>query len=144
MPTKKFGPRPKAIVSDIDGTITEEPHSDGPNKPVPQMIRLLWNYKRKGYAIVLLTARSEAKRQATLYWLRRYRVPFDLLLMKPNQDQEPPWLYKLHAFRAYIEPYYDVHAALDDKVNCWRLLGIRRPNLHRIRSLGGNAYQYMS
>jgi FMN phosphatase YigB (HAD superfamily) len=144
VPTKKFGPRPKAIVSDIDGTITAEPHSDGHNKPVPQMIRLLWNYRRKGYAIVLLTARDEHKRQMTLYWLRRHRVPFDVLLMKPNDDQEPPWLYKLHAFRAYIEPYYDVHAALDDKVNCWRLLGIRRPNLHRIRSLGGNAYQYMS
>ena len=144
MPTKKFDPRPKAIVSDIDGTITAEPHSTGPNKPVPQMIRLLWNFKRKGYAIVLLTAREEKKRQMTLYWLRRYRVPFDMLLMRPNEDQEQPWLYKLHSFREFIEPVYDVHAALDDKVNCWRLLGIRRPNLHRIRSLGGNAYQYMS
>lgn len=144
MPTKKFDPRPKAIVSDIDGTITAEAHSDGPNKPVPQMIRLLWNFKRKGYAIVLLTAREEKKRQMTLYWLRRYRVPFDMLLMKPDEDQEAPWLFKLHAFRKFIEPIYDVHAALDDKVNCWRLLGIRRPNLHRIRSLGSNAYQYMS
>ena len=140
----KFGPRPKAIVSDIDGTITTHAHSDGQNVPVPQMIRFLQGYRNKGYAIVILTARSEHKRRMTLLWLRRYRVPFDVLIMKPDLSREAPWSFKLHAFRQQIEPYYDVHVALDDKVNCWRLLGIRRPNLTRIRSLGENAYQYMA
>lgn len=141
---QRFGARPKAVVSDIDGTITNHSHSEGISEPVPQMIRFLEGLQRKGYAIILLTARKEHKRRSTLLWLRRYRVPFDALIMKPNNDLEAPWSFKLHAFRQQIEPYYDVHVALDDKVNCWRLLGIRRPNLVRIRSLGENAYRFMA
>lgn len=137
--------RPKAIVTDIDGTITTTRHHlPRGDQPVPQMIRLLKGYKDKGYAVVVLTARKHSERALTLRQLRRWGVPFDLLVTRALGDTESPALYKLHAFRRLIEPFYEVHVALDDKANCWSYLGIHRPNLVRLRSLGARAYQYIA
>lgn len=137
--------RPKAIVSDIDGTITTTPHHNPlGDQPVPQMIRLLHQMKAKGYKVVVLTARKAHEKPMTYRWLRRQGVPFDLLITRAVGDDEPPWLYKLHAFRQQIEPFFQVDFALDDRANCWTYLGIHRPHINRVRSLGADAYRLMA
>lgn len=137
--------RPKAVVSDIDGTITTLPHHNpAGDVPVPQMIRLLRQVKAKGYKVVVLTARKAHEKPMTYRWLRQQGVPFDLLITRDVGDEESPALYKLHAFRRLIEPYFRVDFALDDKANCWHYLGIHRPFINRVRSLGVDAYRHMA
>lgn len=137
--------RPKAVVSDIDGTITTKAHHDpAGDVPVPQMIRLLRQMKAKGYKIVVLTARKAHEKPMTYRWLHRQGVPFDLLICRDVGDEESPAMYKLHAFRRLIEPYFQVDFALDDKANCWHYLGIHRPFINRVRSLGADAYRHMA
>lgn len=81
----------KTLVIDIDDTITiEEPGTPYPDKrPHKALISKIQEYKRKGYEIILLSARrmvtcknDESKvlkktGAITLEWLKRHEVPFD-------------------------------------------------------------------
>lgn len=79
------------LVVDIDDTITiEEPGTPYPQKrPHKNLINKLWEYKNRGYEIILLSSRRMATCQndeakvikktgmVTLKWLQDNNVPFD-------------------------------------------------------------------
>lgn len=59
---------------------------------------------REALQIVLLTARPLTIRPATLEWLQRHEIPFDLLVMRPEADRRSSLRYK----RAAVADLRDV------------------------------------
>jgi ribonucleotide monophosphatase NagD (HAD superfamily) len=79
--------RPKTIICDIDGTLTEHVK---PNqaakietvlKPLDGSIDKLLEWERSGYNIILLTGRKESMREATEAQLRSLGIFYDHLVM---------------------------------------------------------------
>ena len=74
---------------DMDGVICEERTTFERSlaKPIAGAIEALQRIKDKGNFITIYTSRGWQEYQATLEWLNRYKVPFDLLLLgKPIYD----------------------------------------------------------
>ena len=62
---------------------------DEPNTPVIKMAQLLHS---QGYKIVIFSGRSKATKDATIDWLNKHNVPFDLLKMRPaDKDDGGHW-----------------------------------------------------
>jgi hypothetical protein len=60
-----------------------------------QLLRLLG----ASLQVVLLTARPLFIRPATVDWLHRHDIPYDLLVMRPDFDRSPSSRFKRHALR---------------------------------------------
>jgi len=98
----------KNVIFDLDGTIaliddrralSSKPNGkidwdiffnpsnislDKPNWPVIKMVNLL---KSDGYRIVIFSGRSKATKEATRDWLDEFKVPFDVLKMRPTNSE---------------------------------------------------------
>jgi uncharacterized HAD superfamily protein len=77
------------LIIDIDGTICEENRqfSRSLAKPLPNAVKSLKALKKKGYILILYSARTWAEYEMTLNWLKSYDIPFDqLILGKPEGD----------------------------------------------------------
>lgn len=95
------------IVCDIDGVLADVGHrlhyvleiwpkdwtsffakavEDKPNK---ELITGLNQMRLEGKTIVLATGRPERYRKQTEYWLEQHNVPYDKLLMRPQEDFRP-------------------------------------------------------
>ena len=82
----------KVKTIDIDGILTIETHGFGkkyypkrtPNK---YNIDTLWDLRRRGYKIILHTARYEEDRYITQRWLKENNVPFDELIFEKPQAE---------------------------------------------------------
>ena len=77
------------LIIDIDGTICDEKRqfSRSLAKPIPYAIQSLKELKKKGYILILYSARTWAEYEMTLSWLETNDVPFDqLILGKPEGD----------------------------------------------------------
>ena len=61
---------------------------DTPNKPVIKMAQLL---AQDGFRIVIFSGRNDRSFFTTKSWLTRNRVPFDLLVMRPDKFKEDSW-----------------------------------------------------
>ena len=59
---------------------------DDPNTPVIQMAKLLSSSHR----IFILSGRSDVTQHATFDWLRKHNVPFDHLVMRPQNHLYMP------------------------------------------------------
>ena len=55
---------------------------DKPNYPVISMAQL---YHKDGYRIVIFSGRNDRSFDATVDWLKKYDVPFDNLVMRPDK-----------------------------------------------------------
>jgi hypothetical protein len=128
--------RPAAILSDIDGTITlqraqiddaDSRHEDRagitgalPNWPVIKTLRL---YSLAGYQIILATGRPQSETKQTIAWLDQHGVPYDLLHLRPDEDNRPRRVRKREFYMSQVAPYYQVDLVLDDRprmVRMWR------------------------
>ena len=102
-------PEPMIYVFDLDGTLANNLHrqallpnreflknsnediarfwdasvNDEPHHPVAEIARSLYDY----HDIVILTSRSEYLREQTEDWLERSDIPFDELIMRPEEDE---------------------------------------------------------
>jgi predicted kinase len=126
---------PKAVLVDIDGTTAlmaarspfdeTRVHEDRPNTPVIAVIRAM---AAAGHAVVFLSGRTDACRDATHEWLLEHvRVPFQGLYMRPAGDFRKDSAVKRELFDQYIRDRYDVTCVLDDRaqvVEAWRSLGL--------------------
>lgn len=94
------------VIFDLDGTIALIEHrrhfvtgekkdwraffaacvDDKPNRAVIAVMNI---FITAGYKIVICSGRSDEVQDETLDWLRRYRVPFDCLWMRPAGDFTP-------------------------------------------------------
>jgi uncharacterized HAD superfamily protein len=103
------------VAFDIDGTLAQGPFL--PNNvrqmaPRPEIIRLLRTLSRAGIQIIVVTARPEAYRPDTEWWLRRHAIPYRILRMRRSGDNRPD-----PALRA--EQVADATILFDDKPdNC--------------------------
>lgn len=87
------------VIVDIDHTISDARWRDDlignwdeyylagdEDKPIKEMIHLLQSLELAGHTLIGLTGRPEKWRQLTVSWLFRHGVPFDEVLMRPDDD----------------------------------------------------------
>ena len=76
----------------LDWDIFADPASiskwDTPNQPV---IKIAQMFHQDGFRIVIFSGRNDRSFQATTEWLKKYKVPYDLLAMRPDKFQEDSW-----------------------------------------------------
>jgi hydroxymethylpyrimidine pyrophosphatase-like HAD family hydrolase len=111
----------KCIISDLDGTISilngrspfkyKESINDLPNYEV---INLLNKYKKQKYIIIILSGRGLSAIKETEKWLKQYKVPYDKLYLKPDNDNRSSVFYKEEILVKDILPIYNVELSLDD------------------------------
>ena len=141
----------KSVIFDLDGTlalidtrrkISTKPNGkidwdkffdpkninlDRPNWPVIDTLNL---FRDKGLNIVIFSGRSEITKDATVDWLNKFDVPFDVLKMRPTSKEfkfkpddklKEDWLNELFPNKS------DIFAVFDDRnkvVEMWRRNGI--------------------
>lgn len=80
------------MAFDIDGTLAETPFDPGNvrgMRPRSGTIRTLRGLSRAGMKIIVVTARPEAYRLDTEWWLRRHAIPYHTLRMRGQEDNRP-------------------------------------------------------
>jgi len=101
--------KPKAIICDIDNTIIDDNFV-----PINDVIKFVQNAAQT-YKIILWTGRPEEARDETIMSLRRLRIPFDELLMKPEGANED---LRHHTMKVIMlnemKKKYDVKIVIDD------------------------------
>ena len=61
---------------------------DEPNPPVIKMAQM---FKADGFKIVIFSGRNDRGFDATVQWLNDFKVPFDLLVMRPDKFKDKSW-----------------------------------------------------
>ena len=156
----------KTIIFDLDGTLANidsrrdismkpngrldwnvfaAPNSilalDKPNAPVIKMAQM---FKADGFKIVIFSGRNDRGFDATVQWLDDFKVPFALLVMRPDKFKDKSWpiadgnpatpdmrfmpdeILKKKMLDAFVD-INDVFLVVDDRdkvVKMWRDLGL--------------------
>lgn len=82
----KYDPRPKCIISDIDGVIFHHggdvsSQTVGIAQLLPGVVEKFKEWDRRGYRIILITGRRESEREKTLLQLNYAGIFYDQLIM---------------------------------------------------------------
>ena len=96
---------------------------DLPNPPVITTAKL---FHQNGYKIYIFSGRSEKIKEATVQWLKKYDVPYDLLKMRAKNDNRPDEIIKKE-FIFELCTLENIFLILDDRkkvVKMWRSLGL--------------------
>ena len=138
---------PHCIIVDMDATLCfntngrpfwgtdadERVIDDVPNTPVVELVK---HYKEAPYGsnpykyernIIIVTGRSESARIGTEMWLKKYGVPYDEILMRPNGDMTKGDELKQILYDNEIKDKYYVDFVLEDStkvVKMYRRLGL--------------------
>lgn len=130
-----------AVLFDIDGTLANIEHrrplldsdrpdwrsfnsrmgEDTPNPPVVELYKTLWNSLK--YQLILVSGRGEEHRKITEAWLIWNSIPFDRLLLRPQNDFRPDVQIKqeiLHQLQAEGKEILFVVDDRDSVVKMWR------------------------
>ena len=100
---------------------------DQPNTPVIEMAKML---KEQGHSIVIFSGRSKVTKVATMEWLDKFGVPFDVLKMRPDNSEfkfmpddvlKQHWLDQLFTVKDNILCIFDDR---DKVVKMWRDNGL--------------------
>ncbi|MBG0818751.1 AAA family ATPase [Planomonospora sp. ID82291] len=125
----------RAVLADMDGTLAlmtgrspydaSRVHEDVPNVPVVAAVRAAY---AAGAEIVVMSARSDVCRQATVAWLEEHLgVPFQGPFMRREGDRRPDATVKAEMFDEHVRDVFDVLYVLDDRdrvVAAWRRMGL--------------------
>lgn len=105
-----------------------------PFDPVVPEVAALLHSIRPGVQRIMTSGRMRGdnpddwKRYAqTRDWLRKNNLPIDQLHMRAGGDHRKDTVVKEEIYRLYIEPYFDVRYAVDDRpevCDLWESLGI--------------------
>lgn len=127
--------REKAIICDLDGTLCHfngrgpfEWHRVGEDTKDEVVSDLIDFYKSTGHVILMTSARDGVCYDLSKGWLERHNVPFDELIMKPENDNRKDVIVKMELYIKHIYENYDVKVAIDDRnVVCklWRAVGLK-------------------
>ena len=110
----------------IDWDIFFDPKNielDEPNHPIIKMAQLL---KADGNRIVIFSGRSKGTKEATVEWLNKFEVPFDVIKMRPTGKEfmfktddtlKQDWLDTLFPDKSDIICVFDDRAKV---VKMWR------------------------
>lgn len=136
--------RRKAVIADMDGTLADvsgirhfvasKPKNfdafHAASEFVPanaQALEFVERHHHSGHVILVVTARMEKWRGATVRWLDRHMtVPYDGPFHRQDGDLRPDVQVKRDIHR-YLARQFDIRAAVDDNPNVialWSQLGI--------------------
>lgn len=79
------------------------------------------------HRILIVSGRVDDLRSETEEWLKKYDVPYDLLLMRGKNDHRPDNVLKMEIYERFIKDKFKVVFVLDDRqkvVDMWRSLGL--------------------
>ena len=114
---------------------------DTPNQPV---IKLAQMFKADGFKVVIFSGRNDRSFDTTKQWLKKFNVPFDLLVMRPDKFKSDSWpiadgnpatpdmrfmpddILKKKMLDTFVD-INDVFVVVDDRqkvVDMWRNLGL--------------------
>ena len=114
---------------------------DEPNYPVISMALV---YYDKGFNIVIFSGRNDRSYKETQQWLKKYEVPYNLLVMRPDKFKDDSWpiaagnpatpdmrympdeILKKAMLDTFVD-IDDVFMCVDDRqkvVDMWRSLGL--------------------
>ncbi len=114
---------------------------DDPNPPV---IKLAQMFKADGFKVVIFSGRNDRSFDTTKQWLKKFNVPFDLLVMRPDKFKDKSWpiadgnpathdmrfmpddILKKKMLDTFVD-INDVFVVVDDRqkvVDMWRNLGL--------------------
>jgi predicted kinase len=121
---------PKAIICDIDGTLAlindrspfdaSRCEQDLVNEPV---LKIVNQYAKAGFVILLLSGRSTEHRIQTTNWLSAKGIAYDALFMRQQGDMRKDSIVKKELYEAHIQDIYYIEFVLDDRnqvVDMWR------------------------
>lgn len=121
---------PKAIISDLDGTLAllngrnpyeaDDCDKDILNIPVANVIK---NYAKMGFKIILFSGRFDTYYDKTIKWLNNNDIPFDIIKMRKSNDTRKDSVIKKEFFKELVENKYFIEFVLDDRnqvVDLWR------------------------
>lgn len=99
--------------------------NDTPNKPVIELLQAVGNK----YTIIIYSGRSAEVKLETIAWLQDARVPFDVLMMRPEKDYTPDDQLKAKWIEEHFpgETKKQIQFVLDDRdkvVQMWRSKGL--------------------
>ena len=128
----------------MDWDIFFHPDNIKYDKPIPAIVSLIQTYDEKGYKIVIFSGRNDRSWNETIAWLKRYEIPHDLLVMRPDKFKSksfpvadgnpatsdmrymPDEILKKKMLDTFVD-INDVLFVVDDRqkvVDMWRDLGL--------------------
>ncbi|HLG92499.1 MAG TPA: hypothetical protein VKY15_05910, partial [Acidimicrobiales bacterium] len=137
----------RAVVVDIDGVLSDaaarQHYLEAPRRdwraffdacgedPVIEEVKVLLDLLDRDIAVVLLTARPQRVHHLTEAWLHRYRIRWDLLLMRPWGDYDLAREFKQASVHDLREYGFDLLLAIeDDRRNVGMFRRERVPGLY--------------
>lgn len=126
---------PSAWLVDLDGTLalveTDRGYYDwgrvDEDSPIEHVIALVRLLHEAGHKIILVTGRDAVCEAETKEWLEAWEVPYDMLIMRPEEDSRGDDIIKAEIYHEQIEGTYFVAGILDDRkkvVDMWRSKGL--------------------
>ena len=123
----------KAVIFDMDGTLADVSgirhfldrdkgskdfhafHDASINVPPnDHVVRMLREFKRDGFAVLVVTARKEMWLWHTLLWMDDNAIPHDHLFMRGNKDGRKDFDVKSDILDRILAAGFDVQHAVDD------------------------------
>ena len=125
---------PKAIIVDIDGTLTHINTKRSPfawnlvgnDEPNPVVVDLVRRYSGD-HCIVILTGREALAKDQTELWLKKHDIPFDILIMREISDNRRGDIVKEELFWSKIANSFNVVFAIEDTpkvVRMWQSINV--------------------
>ena len=125
---------PKAIIVDIDGTLThintkrspfdwKAVGTDSPNQLVVDLVRRYC----EDHKVIILTGREALAKSQTETWLKTHDIPFDILLMRNSKDNRKGDVVKEEIFWKDIAEQFNVVFAIEDTpkvVRMWQAINV--------------------
>lgn len=143
----------RAVIFDIDGTLADVEHRrqflphwgkffgaqhlDTPIEPVQWLAQKLYqtpsDYRggdydeMKEHYVLVVSARPEDYRDVTEKWLRKYKIFYDKLYMRPAGDYRKDAIVKREILEQILDDGYEPFLVIDDRpevVDMWREYGL--------------------
>ena len=128
----------------MDWDIFFHPDNIKYDKPIPAIVSLIQTFEDRGYNTVIFSGRNDRSWNETKLWLKRYEIPYDLLVMRPDKFKSksfpvadgnpatsdmrfmPDEILKKKMLDTFVD-INDVLFVVDDRqkvVDMWRDLGL--------------------
>jgi hypothetical protein len=78
-------------------------------------VRVLHMYAVMTCKIALLTGRPEKYRKITENWLQQYDIPWDSLVMRPDNDRTDDHLFKTMHLRRWLHEGFTIYGLYEDR-----------------------------
>ena len=126
--------KPIAVICDIDGTLahmnkrspydTSRYHEDSKD----ETIHYVFSRLSQGATRIICSGRSENFRAVTTKWLADNGITYDVMYMRPSNDNRNDTIIKQEIYDRHIKGKYEVRCVLDDRdrvVSMWRKNGLK-------------------